>query len=81
MPCGDVPVLEYMVAANVAVVFKYIMQSFASRDVVTDAFETPERLDVIIVALWSGCVQNLFFQLHYGRWSADQWVFKGQEKV
>lgn len=42
MPCGDVPVLEYMVAANVAVVFKHIMQSFASRDVVTDAFETPE---------------------------------------
>lgn len=67
-----------MVAANVTAVFKHITQSSIFRDAVTDTFKTP---DVIIVVLWSGCMGNLFFQLHYGRRSPNQWVFKGGERV
>ncbi len=49
-----------MVAANVIAAFKCIIQPSVSRDVVTDTFNTPEELDVIIVTLWFGCVGNLF---------------------
>lgn len=75
------PELKFMIAAKVTAVFKHIIQSSVSRDTVTDNFNTPEELDVIIVVLWCGCVGNLFFQLRYGRRSVDQWIFKGTEQV
>lgn len=71
--------LGYMVAANVTQVFKPIIQSSVSRDIVTDTLKT-EELDVIIPVLRLDCAGNRFFQLHYGRRSKDQLVFKGREK-
>lgn len=55
--------LGSMAAAHVTSVFKHIIQSPVSRDAVTDTLKAPEELDVIMVALCSGCVGKSLFPI------------------